>query len=117
MLCYIDLATIGARVLELLNSNEGVQTKVFKRRKVIFMTALTRAAMLGHTGTLNALAGTHNANVEAVDEDGWTALMLAAYDGHTDTVDALRRYGASHASNACDESNETKYPRGLHRLT
>ena len=81
------------------------------------MTALTRAAMLGHTDTVNALAGTHNANVEAVDEDGWTALMYAAYDGHTDTVDALRRYGASHASNACDESNETKYPRGLQRRT
>ena len=29
------------------------------------------------------------ANVEAVDEDGLTALMLAARNGHTDTVNAL----------------------------
>jgi ankyrin repeat protein len=38
---------------------------------------------------VNALAGTHNANVEAADEDGGTALMLAAFQGHTDTVNAL----------------------------
>jgi ankyrin repeat protein len=48
-----------------------------------------RAARNGHTDTVNALAGTHNANVEAVDEEGWTALMLAAHNGHTDTVNAL----------------------------
>jgi ankyrin repeat protein len=51
---------------------------------------LILAARNGHTDTVNALAGTHNANVEAVDEDGWTALMRAARDrGHTDTVNAL----------------------------
>jgi ankyrin repeat protein len=48
-----------------------------------------RAAQNGHTDTVNALAGTHNANVEAVDRNGWTALMLAAQNGHTDTVNAL----------------------------
>ena len=37
----------------------------------------------------NALASTHDANVEAVDHNGWTALMLAAQKGHTDTVNAL----------------------------
>ncbi len=53
------------------------------------------AAGNGHTDTVNALAGTHNANVEAVNQDGETALMLAARDGHTDTVHALRRHGAT----------------------
>jgi hypothetical protein len=38
---------------------------------------------------VNALAGTHNANVEAADEEGLTALMHAANNGHTDTVNAL----------------------------
>ena len=28
------------------------------------------AAMNGHTDTVNALAGTHGANVDAVDKDG-----------------------------------------------
>jgi ankyrin repeat protein len=32
------------------------------------------------------MAGMHSANVEAVDECGFTALMLAAENGHTDTV-------------------------------
>jgi ankyrin repeat protein len=41
-------------------------------------TALMLAAQNGHTDTVNALAGTHNANVEAVDRWGRTALMLAA---------------------------------------
>jgi hypothetical protein len=37
------------------------------------------AAENGHTATVNALAGTYNANVDAVDRiHGRTALMLAA---------------------------------------
>ena len=47
------------------------------------------AAWNGHTDIVNALAGTHGANVDAVDNDGRTALMLAAANGHTDTVNAL----------------------------
>ncbi|MEO2191753.1 MAG: ankyrin repeat domain-containing protein, partial [bacterium] len=39
--------------------------------------------------TVNALAGTHNANVEAATEHGTTALMFAATNGHTATVNAL----------------------------
>jgi hypothetical protein len=47
------------------------------------------AAQNGHIDTVNALAGTHNANVEAVDRWGKTAMMFAAELGHTDTVNAL----------------------------
>ena len=47
------------------------------------------AASNGHTDAVNALAGTHNANVEAAYAFGNTALMLAAENGHTDTVNVL----------------------------
>jgi hypothetical protein len=64
------------------------------------------AAFQGHTATVNALVGTHHANVEAVDENGWTALMIAAYDGKIATVNALA--GTHNANvNATGESNET----------
>ena len=53
------------------------------------MTSLMLAAANGRTDTVNALAGTYNANVEAANEHGWTALMCAAFQGHTDTVNAL----------------------------
>ena len=53
------------------------------------MTALMLAAANGRTDTVNALAGTYNANVEAVNRYGWTALMAAAEEGHTDIVNAL----------------------------
>ena len=39
---------------------------------------MMHAAQNGHTDIVNALAGTHGANVDAVDRDGRTALMLAA---------------------------------------
>ncbi|MEO2191042.1 MAG: ankyrin repeat domain-containing protein [bacterium] len=56
----------------------------------IGMTALMHAPWNRHTDTVNALAGTYNANVEAVDYlRGMTALMHAAWSGHTDTVNAL----------------------------
>ena len=47
------------------------------------------AAQNGHTDIVTALAGTHGANVDAVDKFGRTALMLAAKQGHTATVTAL----------------------------
>ena len=47
------------------------------------------AAMRGHTDIVNALAGSHGANVDAVDRFGRTALMYAAEHGHTDIVNAL----------------------------
>ena len=52
-------------------------------------TALMYAAMNGHTDTVNALAGTHGANVDAVDNGDQTALMYAAWQGHTDIVNLL----------------------------
>jgi ankyrin repeat protein len=60
----------------------------------------------GHTDTVNALAGTYNANVEAVNHYGGTALMLAAGNGHTDTVNAL---AGTHNANvdAADQHGQT----------
>ncbi len=64
------------------------------------------AAWNGHTATVNVLAGTHNANVEAVGHSGWTALMRAAMNGHTDTVNALA--GTYNANvDAVDQSGMT----------
>ena len=57
----------------------------------------------GHTATVNALAGTHGANVDAVDKIGWTALMLAAWNGHTDTVTAL---AGTHGANVDAVDND-----------
>jgi len=73
-------------------------------------TALMKAAENGLTDTVNALAGTHNANVEAVDRYGWTALMYATYGGHTDVVNLL---AGTHNANvdAVDEDGMTALMR------
>jgi len=71
-----DLISRGASVDNVDGRNDG-------------RTALMLAAHSGHTDTVNALAGTHNANVGAVTQDGLTALMHAAHSGHTATVNAL----------------------------
>ena len=70
------------------------------------MTSLMLAAANGHTDTVNALAGTYNANVEAVDRNGSTALMIAAFHGHTGIVNAL---AGTHNANveAVDKSGKT----------
>ena len=71
-----DLISRGASVDSGDESNHG-------------LTALMLAAGNGHTDTLNALAATYNANVEAVSQVGMTALMFASHEGHTATVNAL----------------------------
>jgi hypothetical protein len=49
------------------------------------------------TETVNALAGTHNANVKAVDDAyGKTALMRAAMYGPTDRTPHTRSVGYRH---------------------
>ena len=55
------------------------------------------AAERGHTDTVNALAGTHGANVDPVDTGGKTALMLAAQNNHTATVNALEALAQDHS--------------------
>ena len=37
----------------------------------------------------------NGANVNAKDNDGWTALMYAAWNGHTDTAGLLCKYGGA----------------------
>ena len=60
------------------------------------------AAVTGHTDVVNLLAGTYNANVDAANENGITALMLAAVTGHTDVVNLL---AGTHNANV-DAANE-----------
>ena len=50
---------------------------------------MTCAACRGHLGIIEAFIGALGVDVEAVDYDGYTALMCAAMHGHTDTVNAL----------------------------
>jgi len=47
------------------------------------------AAVCGHTATVVALVNVCRAKVNAVDENGETALMLAVQGGHEDTVSCL----------------------------
>ncbi len=56
--------------------------------------ALVKAAGDGEPHTVAVLIGL-GADVEAVDEDGKKALMVAAMKGHTGTVNALRQHGAT----------------------
>ncbi len=50
---------------------------------------MTCAASGGHLDIIEAFIGTIGVNVDAADERGRTALILAARYGHTDTVNAL----------------------------
>ena len=52
-------------------------------------TALIRAALKGHTKTVQALLAAPGINVNAAGPDGDTALINAAFAGHTKTVQAL----------------------------
>ena len=56
---------------------------------------------------ISTLVGTHGANVDAVNDDGQTALMLAAEHGHTVIVNALAgTHGANvNAVNAVNAVN------------
>ena len=74
------------------NMSRVVPWSTVSCKQQIGETALMWAAKKGHTDIVNALAGTHNANVEAVNRYGWTALMYARDD---DIIDALYASGAS----------------------
>ncbi|MCP3852151.1 MAG: ankyrin repeat domain-containing protein, partial [Gammaproteobacteria bacterium] len=91
------------RVADLINRGASVDSGDWSNDG---RTALMLAATKGHTATVNALAGTHNANVEAVDERGRTALMFAAANGRTDTFNVL---AGTHNANveASDEDGGT----------
>ena len=68
------------------------------------LTALMRAALIGHTGAITALLAC-GLDVNATDQYGRTALMEAVYGGHADTVEALLKQGAD--VNAHDNSGWT----------
>lgn len=58
------------------------------------ITPLMMAAMLGKTKQIPGLI-TAGANIDAIDERGWTALMYAASRNEVETVEFLLKYGAS----------------------
>ena len=78
------------KVASLLRRGVSVEARLAHGR-----TALLVAAENGHTDTVNALAGTYNANVDVVDGRGWTALMVASVHRHADAVHAPGALGAS----------------------
>src|ERR1051325_2353631 len=57
------------------------------------MTALMRAARVGHAGVVRALLE-HGADPNLARNDKFTALALAAFFGHTETVRILIDHGA-----------------------
>lgn len=68
------------------------------------LTALMRAALIGHTGAITGLLAC-GLDVNATDRYGRTALMEAVYGGHADTVEALLKLGAD--VNAHDDNGWT----------
>jgi ankyrin repeat protein len=68
------------------------------------LTALMRAALIGHTGAITALLAC-GLDVNATDQYGRTALMEAVYGGHTDAVEELLKLGAD--VNAKDDNGWT----------
>ncbi|HET8677667.1 MAG TPA: ankyrin repeat domain-containing protein [Blastocatellia bacterium] len=65
------------------------------------LTALMRAALIGHTGAIIDLLAC-GLDVNAADQHGRTALMEAVYGGHTDAVELLLKQGADvNAKDAC----------------
>jgi ankyrin repeat protein len=68
------------------------------------LTALMRAAMIGHTEAVQALLD-RGVDANARDEDGRTALLEAAFGGHLDTLKLLLERRAD--VNACDHDGWT----------
>ncbi len=56
-------------------------------------TALLNASMSGRTANVKFLLGM-NANPNIANQDGWTPLLIAAFDGRTEIVDLLLAKGA-----------------------
>ena len=82
-------------------------------------TALMYAAMNGHTDTVNALAGTHGANVDAVDHGGQTALMscrLARPHGHRELAGRDARCPRGCCQQRWQEDDDGCRRRWLHDL-
>ncbi|MGE3540130.1 MAG: ankyrin repeat domain-containing protein [Candidatus Tectimicrobiota bacterium] len=65
---------------------------------------LIREAAQGHTSTVHAMLA-RGADANALDRDGKTALMMAAFEGHTPTVDVLLGNGVQ--VNARDREGST----------
>ena len=77
------------------------------------MTALMIAADSGDTQQIIAL-GTSSPDVNASDEDGWTAVMYAADSGHVDCIHALADLQARYpALLPCSVGSDSRASIGL----
>lgn len=97
--------TEAAMLLVARGADGAVWSRSFERNLAIHAAAAGRARDLAMIETLIAASR----DVDAVQEEGYSALLIAASDGKTDWVEALRKAGA-------DPDRRTRDGKGIAEL-